>query len=474
MKKLYNNFINYFIDIIFLIIILFYFINCTLYSQSNSNYNCYSLILIILFTYYFIFKISNKLLNKNEKYLKLFIFFGSILIYTIWNLIAKTQPISDYEVLINGAREVLKGNFSQLTFDPKNYFYFYNFQVGFTLYIALIMKLFGTKLIFLKIIEILILSLSNLLIYLIISKLYSKKIGMISSIIYSTLLFNIAGSSIINNQHSSMLFILLSIYFLIKNNKSSKIICGIFVAIAYILRQSSIIFLIAYICIYIWKLLKNYFKNYKIQILNILLIIVSFFAFTKIYDYSLKTLKIVPNSALNGNAKYFKFILGIQYNGITGSVTTDALKTQIYYDLEKYDFNYDKYNEDSKKYLINKYTKNFKNTFNFILNNKLYTYTSFPDNQIGFANTKGLNNNTLNFVNYYGYAQYILIILLSLISTITTFKNNNDENNILFKIIFIGFFLCHIFIEVQPRYRYDQYLILCILATPIFEKINKN
>lgn len=475
MKKIYNSFINYFVDIIFILVIIFYFMNCTFYSQENPNYNCYFLIFIILSIYYSIYTISNKLLNNNEKKLKLFIFFGSILIYTFWNFIARTEPVSDYAVLINGAQELLKGNFSKLTFDPTNYFYFYNFQVGYTLYLSLIMKLFGTRIIFLKIIEILILSFSNLLVYLITSKIYSKKIGMISSIIYITLLFNIAGSSVINNQHISTLFVLLSVYILIKNDKkSSKVLSGILLAISYILRQSSIIFLIAYICIYIWKLFKNYFKDYKIQLLNVLLLIVSFFSFTKIYDFSLKELKVVPNSALDGNAKYFKFILGIQYLGITGSETTDALKTQVYYDLEKYNFDYKKYNNDSKKYLINKYKNNLSDIIYFNMNEKLYKFIGAPDNQINYANTLGISNFILNIINYYGYAQYILLILLSFISSIIIFKNKkktNDEYIILFKIIFIGFFLVHIFIEAQTRYRYDQYLMLSIIAAPALERI---
>ena len=101
-----------------------------------------------------------------------------------------------------------------LSFDKTNYFYFYNFQTGFVMYLALVIKIFGSHLIFLKIFEILFMSLTNVFVYKIASKVYTKKIGIISSIIYSLLFFNIAGSSIINNQHFSTLLIILSIYFL--------------------------------------------------------------------------------------------------------------------------------------------------------------------------------------------------------------------------------------------------------------------
>ena len=42
-----------------------------------------------------------------------------------------------------------------LSFDKTNYFYFYNFQTGFVMYLALVIKIFGSHLIFLKIFEIL-------------------------------------------------------------------------------------------------------------------------------------------------------------------------------------------------------------------------------------------------------------------------------------------------------------------------------
>jgi len=440
-----------------------------LFIQNNPEYNIYFLIIIIIFVYYIIYNFLKKILDYNEKYFKIIIVIISIIIYTIWNIIVKTQPVSDYEVLIKGAKAIVDGTFKKLSFDPSNYFYFYNFQVGYTLYLSIIMKIFGKTLLSLKIIEVLVLSFSNLLVYLITSKIYNKKIGVIASMIYGSLLFNIAGSSIINNQHISMLTNLLSLYFLVKNDKIfSKNISGMFLGLSYILRASSIIFVIAIICFYIWKILINHSKDLKKNILSILIIFLAFFSFVKAFDFTCQKTNIVPNSVTTGNLKYFKFVLGIQWDGITGSITKDAEKTQIYYDLEKYNFDYDKYNKDSKAYLINKY-KNETKLITEIIYNKIIFFTSEKDNQIGFAQTGNININIIQFINYYGYTQYILIIILSLISSLLFLKNKNntkskDNFDILLKITFIGYFLCHIFIEVQTRYRFDQYMLLSILS----------
>ena len=473
-KNIYNFIVKYFIEFIFLIIMLYYFINCTLYSQDNPNYNVYFLMILIFIIYITLYKLIKKI-NIEEKWIKLSIVIGSIIIYFIWGFIARTQPISDYEVLINGAKSILNGTFTKLTFNPQNYFYFYNFQIGYTLYLALIMKLFGTSLLSLKIIEILVMSISNLLVYNIVSKIYDKNAALISTLLYSTLLFNIAGSSIINNQHISMLFILLGLYFLIKDEKKiSKILSGIFLALSYIVRQSSVIFIIALVCYMIFKVFKNNFKEIKKPIINTCLILITFLSFISLYDFTLVSLKFVPNSAIKANAKYFKYVLGFQSIGITNIPTTTAEKTNVYYDLKEYNFDYDKYNEASKKYIINKYSNETRKVYTNI-KNKMIAFTSQPDNQIGYATVdREIISGGVKLIKYYGYAQYIFIIILTSISVIFYFKNKNkcfNDYDVLMKIIFIGYFICHIFIEVQTRYRYDQYVILCILSGPILYKI---
>ena len=45
------------------------------------------------------------------------IFILSFIIYSIWGLIANTQPVSDYEALIKGAQQMLNNNFASMSFD---------------------------------------------------------------------------------------------------------------------------------------------------------------------------------------------------------------------------------------------------------------------------------------------------------------------------------------------------------------------
>lgn len=360
-----------------------------------------------------------------------------------------------------------------LSFDKTNYFYFYNFQTGFVMYLALVIKIFGSHLIFLKIFEILFMSLTNVFVYKIASKVYTKKIGIISSIIYSLLFFNIAGSSIINNQHFSTLLVILSIYFFIKDKCFYYVLSGILVGIANIIRPSSIIILISFCLFLLWKLLINNFKTWKTFLIGFLLIILSAFSTMKIFDYSLLNSNVVPTSTFSSNAKYFKFVLGIHGNGIYNIPTETAEKTQVYFDLQKLNFDYELYNNECKNFIVNKFTQNTKETFGHI-KNKMLVFCGEEDNQIGFSGNKVQNSKSYIFIKYYGYVQYFLLIVFSLLTVIINVKESkfyNTKNNlyqtqILFEIVFILYFCAHLLIEVQPRYRYDQYLMLAFIASP--------
>ena len=360
-----------------------------------------------------------------------------------------------------------------LSFDKTNYFYFYNFQTGFVMYLALVIKIFGSHLIFLKIFEILFMSLTNVFVYKIASKVYTKKIGIISSIIYSLLFFNIAGSSVINNQHFSTLLIILSIYFFIKDKWFYYILSGTLVGIANIIRPSSIIILIAFCGFLLWKLLINNFKNWKVFLLGFLLIALSTFSTMKIFDYTLLNLNIVPTSTLSSNAKYFKFVLGIHGNGIYNMPTENAEKTQVYFDLQKLNFDYELYNNKCRNFIVNQFTQNTRETLVYI-KDKMLVFAGKEDNQIDFSGSIIQNSKSYIFIKYYGYVQYFLLIVFSLLTVIINVKESkfyNTKNNlyqtqILFEIIFILYFCAHLLIEVQPRYRYDQYLMLAFIASP--------
>lgn len=487
-RKLYNVYrkiVLNSITVFFVAVLIFYLIQCQISQCLNSYYKVGTLsVVCVLICYYIGYRLCSKIEEKSSKKYKVVLFMVSFFIYVIWGVFARTPAVSDYQVLINGAKSMSDGKFAILSFDVRNYFYFYNFQTGFVTYLAIIIKLFGDRLLFMKLAEILVMSITNVLVYNIASQIYSRKCGVIASMTYAVLLFNIAGSSIINNQHISTLFMVIALWLFLKNKKGLNILVGVFTGIAIILRPSASVFAIALVCFKILNIFESNFKNIKRELIMICILVISVFVTVKGYDFIMVSLKQVPNSAIIGNSKNFKILLGLKGSGLYDIQTETAEKTQVYFDLEKLNFDYKKYDEECIKYVKNSIISNPRMVLRFI-NDKLTYFCGAVDNQLGYAWEYISNSKVCVFINYYGYVQYILLLLISLISSLMILGKNNsiDSENKkerfseLLKILFLGFFLAHIFIEVQTRYRYEQYLVLSILSSPatvfMFNKISE-
>lgn len=496
--------------VIYITLLSIFFATILFYIFSSLKCNGYSQILIspiVLLAYFAIYIWSKKYILKNNLLCGTLIFCVSLSIYAIWGLLVKTQPVSDYSVLIHGAHSVIDGTFRKLTFDKTNYFYFYNYQIGYVMLLSLIMKISGENIIVIKLLEIVVLSATNLLIYLILKNIYSSKISFIATMIYASLAFNIAGSSVINNQHYEMFFIIIGLYFLtILKKWYSVICCCLCFGVAMIIRQSALIVLFALIAFLLVQLIFNNGKEWGISLLSIILIILTFFSVTNIFDFSMKTLNIVPNSAIHGNLTYFKFVLGINHSGIFNNKTESPEKTQVYFDLKNDNFDYQLYNQQCKEYLIDKYTNQTRETMHIICQ-KMIFFSGSPDNQIEFSTD---NTQYTEIMGLIGNSQYFLILLSCLVFVILSLRFRNkfyneagvplcfsdsgymprpvetykgkkiflqtknfllmrykNKANIFCMIGFILFFIVHLIIEAQPRYRYEQYLFLTVIASQL-------
>lgn len=284
-KKIWNFILDNFVNIIFIMLMIYYIVSCSIYTYEDPSFKCVGISILFIFINFLLYKFAITIQNKNEKLFKVFILLLSVILYMIWGLYANTTPVSDYKVLYEGAIEILKGNFSVMSFDKTNYFYWWNFQTGYAVYLSIVMRFIGTSLLSMKIYQIIIMSITNFLIYETCKKMFNKKFALITTMLFITFAFIIGGSSIINNQHDSFFFIMLSIFFYTKNDKLfNKFIAGLFIGIAYILRQTVVIVLVAFICFEIWKLFKNQFRNWKKLVIAIILLFIPYYFVINTFD----------------------------------------------------------------------------------------------------------------------------------------------------------------------------------------------
>ncbi|MBU3104989.1 hypothetical protein [Clostridium gasigenes] len=85
------------------------------------------------------------------------------------------------------------------------------------------------------------------------------------------------------------------------------------------------------------------------------------------------------------------------------------------------------------------------------------------------------NNKYLDILIKIEKIQYMILMIMFLGSIIITIRRKDGfKNTHLYLIIFIGYFLAHLLIEVQPRYRYFAIPIIFIIQAEFLEMLFKD
>ncbi|RAV19324.1 glycosyltransferase family 39 protein [Paenibacillus contaminans] len=124
----------------------------------------------------------------------------------VWVLSVDTQPVSDFLDMHTAAVQAAGGDFS---FGENEYFSRWVYQLGFTMYEALLVRLFGDSLLVLKAFNIAWSVGTAIVIYATASKAFNRFCGRAASLLYALYVPNIIMCSVLTNQHiSTFLFFL--------------------------------------------------------------------------------------------------------------------------------------------------------------------------------------------------------------------------------------------------------------------------
>ncbi len=387
-------------------------------------------------------KIKNWIL-KHKTIIFLFLF--SFIIRMCIVLLITPPVISDFKTMLDASIELVNNTSS---YRNMPYFITWGYQIGHVVYQAILLSIINSVT-FLKIVNAIITSLTVVMIYLIGKELSSKKAAFITSIIYSIFLFPLLLNTILTNQLLPMLLILMAIYLWIKTKKSNKlvaIIIGILLGISNILRSETIVIIIAFFLYSIYLMIKK--ENKKQLILNIFLILVSYFLITTSTSFILKATNISISGLENKNSAW-KFLEGLNIK-TTGQYSNE--------DAVKYSYNEIKTKKELKK-RIKKEWKQYpilfaKKTKILWINSDLSWPLGHIKNQETLKLYEGINQIFICF-----------FIILSFMSSITLFKKSYKKEQILILLILFIYFGVYLFIEVMPRYAYSLQIFEALLAS---------
>lgn len=145
------------------------------------------------------------------------LFFMALILRLGWVVWVPTAPISDFEFMFNMAVKAAHGDFS---FTEAPYYVRWTYQLPFTLYEALFVKLFGESTLPLKIMNAIWQSALAAIVYALGRTLFRDRAGRFGGLLYALYPSSISTVSVLSNQHPADFFFYAAIYLLVTLDRS--------------------------------------------------------------------------------------------------------------------------------------------------------------------------------------------------------------------------------------------------------------
>lgn len=440
MKKLTKLFLY-----LFFMIFLFLFLLCK--EKYTMILGAFPLIIFLFF--------SKKISNKYFPYL---LFFSSLLIRIVMVFIYDSPISDDFKTMYDASNSLLKGD---LSFTQSFYFEHFGYQLGHTIYQAILLGICN-KVVFLKTINSIITSFNVLFVYFIAKKVSSINSAKIVSLLYMIYFYPIYLNTILTNQHLPLLISLMVVYLmmddqLIKNNMVKFAVGGLLLAISNILRSEAIIYILTIILVHLFFTNK---KNMKKTGKSLLILITVYFLVFHLASFSFKVAHL-SNIGLKNTSPLWKFYVGLndQYEGMYNYKDQEDFFKQ---DNELY----------QRKLLKSRIQSKYKHFPVLWIKKEILLWT-YSDWNIVLRNKKV--ENSLSHQIYLKVSRGILILIffLFIISCFPKNKTIKRDEFFILSILFTYFFI-YLLIEVSPRYNYNLQIFLFILASIGIDRIKSN
>lgn len=351
------------------------------------------------------------------------------------------------------------------------YIALFNHVFGYSFVLSLLFSIFSEKTIVAIIFNIVVSTISSILIYLIGKKCFDEKVGFASSILWILCPSQSLWNSFVLSEPLYTCLILLIMYLLISNkekvlNKKREIgialLIGLLLSVFNMVRPVGIIVLIA---IFIYLLF-----YYNSKLLFKILMFVAIFVTYSIFKLGINHLSEVRNNVNLSGFSWYNVNVGLNYDsyGQWNEEDWDRVLTNVNkYSNENEENPGLKAQEEEKKLVIDN-LKEIKNPFLFIFN-KVYIFIGSDDGVVehlsnchSFTDVKQSKSLSL-LCNVY----YYFLLLTSIAGTIVYIKkekNNSNKSIIIVMLYCLGLTCGHMIAEVQPRYHYSVLLIMFFMT----------
>ncbi len=163
-------------------------------------------------------------------------------------LVFRAQPVQDFQTMYSAACQMAGGSREYLS---DAYFYNWAYQTGFVAYEAAVVRLFGTGLFPLQVMNALWMGGTGCLVYGIGKRFLSEKGAMLAALFYALYPGPYFLSGVLTNQHIAVFFYYLAIWLLVREERLSLSragLAGAAIALGNVMRPLGILVVLAFLC----------------------------------------------------------------------------------------------------------------------------------------------------------------------------------------------------------------------------------
>ncbi len=386
-----------------------------------------------------------------------------------------TVPFSDFELFYEAAKSAAQGDFSLFSNDP--HFRTWAYQTGIALYYAGLIKVFGSGLLPLMLVNCACIAGVNLFVYLFAKNYSLEKHARIIALLYMSYPATYFLASVLTNQHIFNLFTIAGIYVFISQFRTGELQCsffrsvtsGVLLALGNMMRPQGILVIAAISTLSILELCR-YYKDKAVvgnYVKSAVLTVSTYFLIGLLLS-SLISLTGINKRGLANDFPLWKFVTGLNYETKGMYSDNDVRKLIPIKDRAARD-------RLAKEIIVERISDPIKLLKLFYVK-QYYMWAGFDWLNWGFGHLfnknieilgskilfDDLGEKLLKLERGYFIAGFVMLWLG--IFSIIWRKEDINKSYFLLLLIIMAHFGIFLLIEIQPRYRDFPSLIVFILG----------
>jgi len=435
-------------------------------SSLNRFGAAWELIAVLVIAFLALFVVYGVSLRLNRKtFLAVFLSLGFVIrmVWIVWN---PTPPESDFLIMYNSALQAVSGDFS---FGDSAYYTSFPYQLGFTMYEASMIGLFGNDLFYLKLMNIFFSVGSAVVLYYAASRAFNENCGRIATLFYLFYLPNIVMCSVLTNQHISTFLFLLGCFFLLRGVHSTGnwLLAGLSLGLGNLMRPIGVVYLAAVFLSFmplIWRLWRKSDKRRALSATAKLAGVFAVFYLVQLLAGASLISSGVTSNALSGGDRYWKFMVGLNAE-TNGSWSSEDARY-----ANQFAFGEERHRAELIK--IKERLQN-KSELAALMGRKLVLMWGGNDSSL-FWSMHGLNRSDWEYRLSLGEGPwYVLMCAFGLIGMIMLLFGQSERHSrhLLYLILLLLYAAVHLIIEIQTRYRLDLNPVFILLQSYGFYRV---